>query len=493
MRQDRRMPASRPALAWSGLSVVLAVQAAVLVAMAPFYGPHRDELYFASAGQRLAWGYPDQPSFTPLMARLATEIAPSSLVVLRVPALLAALGLTLLAAHAARVFGGERRAQVLAAVVVAASAVVVATGHRLNTAVFDTLAQAAVVVLVAQSVVERRPRLWVAAGLAAGVGLNNKHAVVIVMGAVLVAVATDPAARRVLRTRWPWLGGLVAMLLWLPNLAWQARHDWPAFALSADIAEEYGGFDGRIALLVEAAVMFSPLVFLVWVAGLRLLLRSAGERTTRVPAVTFSVVTGAFLVTGGKGYYLAGVIVPLIAAGCVRLAERRAGRVVGAGAVLAASAVVAWPALVPVLPLSIYAGSVYAGLDDDQAETVGWPEYAATVRGVLDDLPPGKRQAAVVFTANYGEAGALEWYAVGAPVFSGHNGWSDWGPPPEGAGPVVVVGYDPTADFTGCRRAATVENDVGLDNEERGAPVWVCTAPRRTWASQWEHLSHYDA
>ena len=42
--------------------------------------------------QRLAWGYPDQPSFTPFLARLATEIAPHHLVVLRLPALLGVVG-----------------------------------------------------------------------------------------------------------------------------------------------------------------------------------------------------------------------------------------------------------------------------------------------------------------------------------------------------------------------------------------------------------------
>ena len=51
------------------------------------YGPHRDELYFASAGHRLAWGYPDQPSLVALLARLSQEVAPHNLVVLRLPSL----------------------------------------------------------------------------------------------------------------------------------------------------------------------------------------------------------------------------------------------------------------------------------------------------------------------------------------------------------------------------------------------------------------------
>ena len=237
--------------------------------------------------------------------------------------------------------------------------------------------------------------------------------------------------------------------------------------------------------------MFSPLVFVVWVAGLVQLLRHPEWRRARLPAVVLLVVTLVFLVTGGKGYYLAGAIVPLVAAGCTWLAAGRTPRrLVEVGAVLALSAAVAWAGLVPVLPTATYADSFFRQIDDDQPETIGWPEYAATVRQVVHGLPDG----AVVFTGNYGEAGAFEWYGVGAPVYSGHNGWRNWGPPPDGAGPVVVVLYrDPSVDFTGCERVATLHNDVGIDNEEAGHGVWVCAGPIGSWSQRWSRLSHYDA
>jgi 4-amino-4-deoxy-L-arabinose transferase-like glycosyltransferase len=481
----------RRALAWREVGVVVVVQAAVLLAMAPYYGPGRDELYFVSAGDRLAWGYPDQPSFTPFLARLATEVAPHHLVVLRLPGLLGVVGIVLVAVQFARLLGAARGGQVLTAVVVAASAVTMAMGHRLTTATFDTLAWAAVLVLVTQAVVDRRPRLWLLAGVVAGLGLNNKHAPVFLVCGILVACALDRELRPSLRTPWPWLAGVIAALMWLPNLLWQADHDWPVFDLSADIADEYGGLLGRLELVGQAAIMFSPLVFFVWLAGLVRLLRAPEWRRARLPAVVFLVVTAVFLVTGGKGYYLAGAIVPLVAAGCTWIAQRRTtGRVVLVGAVLALSAAVAWPALVPVLPVSTYADSFFHTLDDDQPETIGWEEYAAQVRAVVDHLPDD----AVVFTGNYGEAGAFEWYGVGAPVYSGHNGWRNWGPPPDGAGPVVVVLFrDPSVDFTGCERAATLHNEVGIDNEEEGQGVWVCDGPIGSWSQQWSTLSHYDA
>jgi hypothetical protein len=99
----------------------------------------------------------------------------------------------------------------------------------------------------------------------------------------------------------------------------------------------------------------------------------------------------------------------------------------------------------------------------------------------------------VVVTQNYGEAGASDWYGVGLPVYSGHNGFGDWGPPPEDAGPVVWIGFAaPDADqLTGCQRAATLQ--TGVDNEEDGNGVWVCDGPAGSWAQAWPHLRHLDA
>ena len=100
--------------------MVVAALAAVLLLMSGRYGPHRDELYCASAGQRLAWGYPDQPALTPLLARLAAVVAPHDLVVLRLPSLVAVCGLVVMSAAFARLLGGGRAPQTLAAVTVAA-------------------------------------------------------------------------------------------------------------------------------------------------------------------------------------------------------------------------------------------------------------------------------------------------------------------------------------------------------------------------------------
>ena len=476
------------------VGIVVAVQAVALLALSPFYGPHRDEMYFVVSGHHPAWGYPDQPSFTPLVAALMDTIAPSHVSVLRVPSVLAVAAVVLLAVQAARLLGAARAGQVLTAVAVAFSALVPGLGHLLSTATFDLLFWTAILVVVTQALVDDRPRLWLLAGALAGLGLNNKHAVAFCLLGVLVGVALVRETRPVLRTRWPWLGGLLALAMWIPNLVWQAQHGWPVFDLSADIADEYGGLGGRIDMVLEAFVMFSPVIGVAWVLGLVQLLRRPDWARARPLAWAFLVVLAVFLVTGGKGYYLAGLVPPLVAAGCTFLAARWSTRaVVLTGAAFVATSAFAYPAVLPVLPASSFSGSFWADVNDVQLDTVGWPEYTDQVRAVVDELSPQQREHAVIFTSNYGEAGAMRWYDVGLPTYSGHNGYRNWGPPPADASPVVLVLQSPPDGFEGCALKDRLRNDSGTDNEEVGAGVWVCDGPVGGWRAAWPRLVHYDA
>jgi hypothetical protein len=201
-----------------------------------------------------------------------------------------------------------------------------------------------------------------------------------------------------------------------------------------------------------------------------------------------------FLVTGGKGYYLAGLVPPLVAAGCTFLAARWSLRAVWlTGVACVVTSAVAYPAVVPVVPASTFSGSFWADINDVQLDTIGWPEYADQVRAVADSLSPAEREHAVIFTTNYGEAGAVRWYDVGLPAYSGHNGYRSWGPPPEDAGPVVLVIETPPDDFEGCELKGRLHNDSDTDNEEVGAGVWLCDGAVGGWRAAWPRLVHYSA
>ena len=462
-----------------------------LIVLSGGYGPHRDELYFVSAGHRPAWGYPDQPPLTPLVARLADEIDPGSLVVLRLTSALAMGLLVVLAALTARELGGARVAQLLTAVATATAVVTAVLGHLLSTASLDVLCWTAVVLLAIRTLVRNAPRGWLAVGLVAGIGLEDKHLVAFLLLGLAVGVAVTPPVRHHLRSTWAWAGAAVAALLWLPNLAWQATNGWPQLELAGDIREEYLTAGERIAYLLLLVVIMSPLTTALWGLGLIWLLRSRDRAAAaaRPVAWAFVVLFVVFFLTGGKAYYLAGLLPALVAAGTVWLERRWSARqLVLTGAAVALAGLVAWPSAVPVLPERAFADSVYAVIGEDQAETIGWPRFVSAVRRAVAD-----RGEAYVVTQNYGEAGALEWYDVGVPVYSGHNGFGAWGPPPDGARSFVLVGYEVAPrGVGGCRIVNRVDNSLDLDNEEQGAPVSVCDTPPAGWAAVWPQVRHLD-
>jgi hypothetical protein len=172
-------------------------------------------------------------------------------------------------------------------------------------------------------------------------------------------------------------------------------------------------------------------------------------------------------------------------------------RVAAVGGLLVLNAAVAVAIVLPVVPADRLQATPIPDLDEDAIETVGWPQLAGTVGRVYASLPAAERRTAVVFAGNYGEAGAIDRFgpAQGLPrAYSGQNAYARFGIPPGSAGPVIVLGYDdPSVDFRGCRRAATIDNGAGLDNEEQGGGVFVCARPREPWARAWRRLRHLDA
>ncbi len=96
-----------------------------------------------------------------------------------------------------------------------------------------------------------------------------------------------------------------------------------------------------------------------------------------------------------------------------------------------------------------------------------------------------------MLTGNYGEAGAILHLRPEVPVYSGHNSLWDLGPPPPQTDTVVAVGIseqDLGAWFADCITVATIDNEVGLDNEEQGEQVWRCAGPTTSWEQRWPDL-----
>src|SRR3954469_16465662 len=165
--------------------------------------------------------------------------------------------------------------------------------------------------------------------------------------ALLIGVAIA-GPRALLRNRYVWAGALIALVIWSPCLIWQASNGWPQIDVSKSITE--GGStssEPRWAIVPFQFLLVSPLLAPVWIAGLVRLFRAPELRDVRFLAWAWVVLAVVFLASGGKPYYLAGLLPVLLGAGAPAAARwHRAGLV----AAMAASAVVTAVIALPVLP-----------------------------------------------------------------------------------------------------------------------------------------------
>ncbi|MDQ2788817.1 MAG: glycosyltransferase family 39 protein [Actinomycetota bacterium] len=465
-----------------------------LLAVSGAYGFHGDEMYYVVAGQHHAFGYVDQPPLTPLFSAGSVAlwgVTPTAVRVL--PALEMAL-VVVLVALIARELGGSRRAQVLAAVTAALSGYLGA-GHLDTTTEPDLLVWAVIVWLLVRLLAGGDRRLWLVVGVTAGIGLENKDTLLFLGAGLVVGLVV---ARRwdVARSRWAWAGLAITLLLWAPNLAWQAANGWPQITMAAQITG-YAA-DNRAQTLPLLWLFTGPLLFPVSAAGLVWVLAAKAAAPWRALGIAALVALALVVVSGGKAYYAIGSLPLFMAAGAILLDRwlARGHRRLKAGGFAAAAAIsgglIALLTL-PVLPVTAYATTSLPASVPDTANQVGWPQFVATVEQVVAALPPAERAHAVILTNDYSEASPPLLLGAGLPpVFSGHNAYWGWGPPPDDRTVVVHVGDWRPADwnqfFIGCRDVAHIDNGLGIDNGEQGTAVSVCTGTRAPWSVMWPAL-----
>jgi hypothetical protein len=512
-------PAGRRVLA-GGLSVVASLAAAkVVLHLATTglfgYGFFVDELYFLACSEHLDWGFVDMPPLFPALTALLRALSGDSLFAVRLLPALAGGALVLMTGLIARDLGGRRFAQGIAALAVLAAPLWLLL-HSIDTMnALEQLLWTGGAWIVLRIVRDGRPRLWLAFGAVAGLGMLNKHSMaffLVALGAALLATGE----RRQLRSRWFWLGALLAGALFLPNLVWEIRHHFPHLEQLANI--KHDGRDTRfspLAFLAQQVLMFNPVALPLWLGGLGWLLADREGRRYRVLGLTYFAVIAEMLLLDGRPYYPAPAYPMLLAAGGVALerwlAARRWRALKAAyAASLALSGAVLAPLFAPLLPpatLIHYSRALgmsqprienhrLGPLPQLMADRFGWREMAQEVARIYHSLPPAERAKAAIFGQNYGQAGAIDHFgpALGLPkALSGHLSYYLWGP--RGYTGEVMIVMDDSPEVLG-----RIFRDVQLAGRVRHPysmpyqhfDVYLCRGPRQPLAELWPRIKRFD-
>jgi hypothetical protein len=500
-----------PALAGRQLLALAAAKILLQCAGIMRYGFFRDELYYMACARHLAWGYVDQPPLIALLAWFSRHLFGNSIVSIRILPVLAGAAIVFLTGVLARELGGGKTAQLLAALAILFAPAYLAFDSFFSMNAFEPLFWMLCAWLAIRIVKGGSPKLWLAFGAISGLGIENKHTM-LVFGFALIAGLLFTGNQSILRSKWIWIGGLIALALFAPNLLWEARHGWPQIEVVRNAQLLKNEPIGPLVFLGQQILFLNPLTFPIWLAGLLWCFISPGEKRFRFLGWAYVIVLAIFIAGDGKSYYPLPVYPVLFGAGGVswelvtsvsRLRQRKA-----LVPLIVISGLIMLPWAIPVLPLGTFLKyenffpvffraqterDATAKLPQLYADMLGWRDLAGSVARVYRALPPDEQAGCAIFAGNYGEAGAIDYYgpALGLPrAISGHNSYFDWGPRNYSGSCMILIGERSDIYkqyFREVDLVARVPNPHAIPIE-RNVPIYVCHKPIAPLAKLWPHF-----
>lgn len=267
--------------AWRTAIAVVVVAALVRLFFAWWIPLFPDETYYWDWSRHLAGGYFDHPPMIAVLIRAGTLVGGDTRLGVRFFPVVAGAVASLAAVGIARRIAGDRAARtasiVFALMPLAASGLVLATPDA------PLLATQAVtlyfVVRALQSPVRSRASLgwWCAAGITLGLAFASKYTSIFLPVGLALAVILRPSLRARLGEPGPWLACVLATLVFLPVLHWNATHGWISFRFQIQhglgtprgsaLQRELELFGGQLGLV--SPILFVLAADAVWRAARR--------------------------------------------------------------------------------------------------------------------------------------------------------------------------------------------------------------------------------
>ena len=518
-RQDSTLETSRwtvQPLDWHLLGLLVGLKLLLHLLSSNAYGFFRDELYFLDCARHMGWGYVDDAPLIAVYAKVSLWLGGSLPAVRLLPALAGASKVAL-SMVLARQMGGGRFAQGLTGLCVLGVPIYLAMDSLLCVGAFEPLFWMGCAALILEIVHTGNSRLWLWFGVLAGLGLENKYAMLVFGLAALLAILLTPL-RRELAKPWLWAAGLVALLLFLPTLLWQVRNGYPLLEVMANIRHMGKNVVlGPWAFIQQQIQVLNPLLFPIWFAGLYSLLFGRQARL-RVLGLLYLGMLAMMILLQAKDYYLAAIYPMLFAAGAVAVEDWLARRTWTSGrawpkaailAVISAVTAILIPAMLPILaPDKLQAYRKAIGLKSAKTEVLhdgpleqylsdqfGWPELTNEVAQIYYGLSPEEQATTAIYAANYGEAGAINHLGPVRglpPAICAHQAHSLWGVPAQEYTTYICLGCDDglARVFESVQVAAVHHHPWGMGFENR--PIYVCRKPKRSIRGLWPTLKHWD-
>ncbi len=482
------------------------------------YGIFRDELYYFACSARPDLGYVDHPPFSIYILTLLRPIIGESVFAIRlISAILGALTVWLAGLIVRKMNGG------IAAIFTTCTAVTLAPiylgmngFYSMNS--FDIFFWTLAFYILILIWKEDKQKQWLTLGVVVGLGMLNKISMAwLVIGLIVAVLLTTK--RKILLTRWPYLAGGIALLLFMPFVIWNLTHDFAHFEFMRNASQfKYSGVT-RMDFIMGQILNMNPAAIIVWVTGLFYLLLNRKGRECSVTGIIYIVTLVILLINGhSKPEYIAPAFVPLLAAGGVQFeqwAQKKYLRWLNIylPVSIALTGIFIIPLVLPVLPVEKYIaftktigmapkspeGKQLSDLPQHFADMHGWENMAKTAAGVYHALPAEEQAKAVIYVRNYGEAGAMEYFREKydlPKVICPHNNYWLWGwkEIEEQYTVAILVGgeqKDYIDFFEQVEQAGVVISPYAMPYETN-LPIYIGRVQKKPIKSVWQNIKNFS-
>ena len=484
------------------------------------YGYFRDELYYIACSKHLAFGFVDQPPLSAAVLAVVRWTLGDSLHAIRFLPALAISATAILAALMTHRLGGGNFATGLASLCVVAAHVLLGQGRYFSMNSFDIFFWALASYVVIRILTGDSPRFWLVFGLVVGLGLLNKYSI----GFLCVGIGAGlllTQHRSQLRSKWFWLGALLALLLFLPHILWEVKNGFPSLEFMRNASEQK---NAPMPLLEFTMGQFLQLNYFsapVWLLGLAYFFFDHRGRELRALGWTYIVVFAIMVVGNGKVYYLSPIYPILFAGGAAFLERFIAERswnwtkplVVG---LIVLGTLIGLPFAIPILPIKTFIAyqemlgmkprseerTPVGVLPQGYADEFGWEEMVAVIASAYHKLTPEEQSKCVIYVRNYGEAGAVDFFGpkYGLPnALCAHNNYWYWGPGEKTGDVAIILGgsrslqdnlNDLKRRYSYVELAATTQIEYCMPYEN-GRSFFICKGMNTTFQKLWPEERHF--
>ncbi len=397
---------------------------------------HRDELLYLALGRHLDWGYASVPPSIGFWGWFGTTILGGSVEGVRLISTIIGTSTVVLTALMAREMQpaseeGEKRSGLFAMILIGLSGLLCGAFLRpcmlFMPVVFDMFYWTLLSWLFLKYINTQKKSWLLWFGAMVGFGLLNKYTILIFLFAMLPGLLFTKH-RKIFSERNLYLATGIALLIFLPNIIWQAQHQFPVFRHMTELAATQFVHVSLDSFFMDQMRFYMPAIP-IWLCGLYFLLFHKEAKPWRIFGWMYLMVLLVLLMFSAKSYYSLGAYPVLIAAGAAYIEQvTTQGRRWIRWVVLAwmvGLGILSLPAALPLYPPEKEAEFVrnfskipglegilrwedgnYYALPQDFADMMGWQEIADVVGKTWESIPD--KSTAAIYADSYGMAGSIE-------------------------------------------------------------------------------------